>query len=137
MEMEAQDFFSNLDFDEMIYFYHITGKGNGKRIIENGLFMVDSKLSSTLNELKLTDLADVEDFIVKRGNQVLNNNDEMVIVGCYKEDVEHLVKKIKNEFVIDSEYIVGYIEIDENNLFHTIIINPNYIEIANLLPNVK
>ena len=38
MEMDVKVFFENLDFNDMAYFYHITGKGNGNNIMENGLF---------------------------------------------------------------------------------------------------
>lgn len=128
MEMDVQDFFENLDFNDMAYFYHITGKGNGNKIMENGLYMEDSKLSSTLNQLYLDNLDDVNKFIIRRGNQIARNNDEMVIIGCYKEDIPYLVKKESDYYIISSENIIGYIEIDENNPSHTILLNPYYID---------
>ena len=126
--MDVQDFFENLDFEDMVYFYHITGKGNENNIMENGLFMEDSKLSSTLNQLDIKEINKINEFIIKRGNQIAKHNDEMVIVGCYKEDVPYLVKKGDNDYIILSENIIGYIEIDEYNDQHTIILNPYYVD---------
>lgn len=128
MEIDVQDFFENLDFEDMVYFYHITGKGNGNNIMENGLFMEDSKLSSTLNQLDIKEINKINEFIIKRGNQIAKHNDEMVIVGCYKEDVPYLVKKGDNDYIILSENIIGYIEIDKYNDQHTIILNPYYVD---------
>lgn len=75
MELDAQVFFDNLDFEEMNYYFHITGQGQGKKIVENGLFMAESKLSSTLNELQPSELNNVDEFIVRRGNQIAKNNE--------------------------------------------------------------
>ena len=135
MELDAQDFFDNLDFNEMVYYYHITGNGNGKKIMENGLYMEVGKLSSTLNELNNEFIDNIEEFIIKRGNQVTRNNSEMVIIGCYKDEVPFIIKKsTKNqEYVISPEYVIGYIQIDENKLSQTVIINPYHAEIFEFL----
>lgn len=61
----------------------------------------------------------------------------MVIVGCYKSETNYMIKKMGDDYVIDAEYIIGYIEIDENNTFHTIIINPYFSETYDFLSNTK
>lgn len=135
MELEAQNFFENLDFDEMNYYYHITGQGNGKKIMENGLYLEVDKLSSTLNELTSADIDDVEEFITKRGNQINENNQEMVIIGCCKDETPFLIKKSNKsqDYVIASDFVIGYIQIDETSFSHSVIINPHYIEMFDFL----
>lgn len=51
LEESIKDFFENLDFAEMSYFYHITGAGNGEKINEEGLLMADPHLWSTTIEI--------------------------------------------------------------------------------------
>lgn len=51
MDISIIDFFSNLDFDNMKYFYHITEQGSGDKIFEEGLLMADKHLWSTTIEI--------------------------------------------------------------------------------------
>ena len=73
-------------------------KLDGKKIMENGLYLEVDKLSSTLNELTSADIDDVEEFITKRGNQINENNQEMVIIGCCKDETPFLIKKSNKSF---------------------------------------
>ena len=130
MDIDVESFFENLDFENMAYFYHITGSGNGEGIIKEGLYLDDNKVWSTANELTPDMFNDINAFIKSRGNQVVSKNDEMVIIGCLKEELPYIVQKINTfygnpyQYVIPSEYVIGYIDIKGKSSDYSIILNP-------------
>lgn len=130
MDIDVENFFENLDFENMAYFFHITGAGNGSGIIKDGLYLADNKIWSTANELTPDLLTNINLFIKNRGNQVVSKNDEMVIIGCLKEELPYILQKIDTfygnpyQYVIPSEYIIGYIDIKGKDSNYSIILNP-------------
>lgn len=131
MEIDAREFFENLDFDNMDYFYHITAAGNGRRIIEDGLYMEDFKLSSTTNMLTKELIEEIDEFLEKKGEQVTRKSEEMVIIACEKGDSEYLVQKRSGlsgneEYMILPENIIGYIDLLNPN--YNIVLNPYVAE---------
>ncbi len=135
MDISIIDFFSNLDFDNMKYFYHITEQGSGDKILEEGLLMADKHLWSTTIEITPEMIKDPYNFIKgERGNNI-RNTDEMNIIGCEKEDIDYLVTK--NDFygwnqeedanyIIPRDFIMGYIDMRSDDEDYSLILNPNY-----------
>lgn len=135
--MNVEELFNNLDFENYSYFYHITGGGNGESICNEGLLMEEKELRSTTIEIKSEMIKDVKNFILnERGNNV-RKTDEMVIISCPKEEVNYLVKNNNYissnwendktpEYIIPSEYIMGYIDMRESEENFTFTANENY-----------
>ncbi len=137
MEESVIEFFNDFDFDNMAYFYHITGSGIGEEICENGLLMENKDLISTTIRIKKDMLIDIDNFIINEHGNNIRETNEMVIIGCPIEDINHIVEKNEyisvkwsNEFppkyIIPSEYIMGYIDMTEDEYYITK--NPNYFE---------
>ena len=135
MDISIIDFFSNLDFDNMKYFYHITEQGSGDKILEEGLLMADKHLWSTTIEITPEMIKDPYNFIKGERRNNIRNTDEMVIIGCEKEDIDYLVTK--NDFygwnqeedanyIIPRDFIVGYIDMRSDDEDYSLILNPNY-----------
>ncbi len=135
MEISAIDFLENLDFDENVYFYHITEKGVGEKIINNGLLMVDSHFWSTIIQITPDMLENPYDFLKNEKGNNIRGTEEMVIISCDKEDVKYLVKKNTSqnfdwnleddpEYIILKDNIVGYIDLTD--LEYPLFLNPDY-----------
>ena len=118
MEESVIEFFNDFDFDNMAYFYHITGSGIGEEICENGLLMENKDLISTTIRIKKDMLIDIDNFIINEHGNNIRETNEMVIIGCPIEDINHIVEK--------NEYIMGYIDMTEDEYYITK--NPNYFE---------
>lgn len=135
LEESIKDFFENLDFAEMSYFYHITGAGNGEKINEEGLLMADPHLWSTTIEITPEMITDPHKFVSEEKGNNLRQTDEMVLIGCPKEDVEYLVApneslswnaEEKADYVIPHDYIIGYIDMRNADEEFFITLNSNY-----------
>ena len=135
MDISIIDFFSNLDFDNMKYFYHITEQGSGDKILEEGLLMADKHLWSTTIEITPEMIKDPYNFIKGESGNNIRNTDEMVIIGCEKEEIDYLVTK--NDFygwnqeedanyIIPRDFIVDYIDMRSDDEDYSLILNPNY-----------
>lgn len=140
--MDAKEFFESLDFDNKDYFYHITKSGIGEYIFEEGLLMAESKLITTTVKITKEMIKDIDEFINREKGQAENRFDfreEMVIIGCDKEDTENLVDRNyyiskhweaeeQPKYCIPSEYIIGYINMIDNDYNFEVIMNPNYYD---------
>ena len=118
--MELEELIFNLDFQNNRYFYHITGKGFGDEIIEEGLFLENEDLRSTTIELPEEMINDPITYCESEYIDALVNRQEMVIIGCAKSEVSYVVEKSsipkwigdqKLEYVIPNGYILGYIDL--------------------------
>ena len=127
-----QELIENLDLEEMDYYYHITSKGFGARILENGLYMQEADLSSTTIKLPHEMLEDPEQYCKSEYTNGLVKRQEMVIIGCYKGDERHLIDQAdipelvgaqRLNYLIRSENILGYIDLETLN----VIYNPEYM----------
>jgi len=121
----------NLDLEEMDYYYHITSKGFGMDIIENGLYMEENDLRSTTIMLNEEFFKDPEGYCKREYKDGHVKRQEMVLIGCYKDEEESLVEKSdipkfvgaqKLSYLIRSENILGYIDLETLN----VIYNPEY-----------
>lgn len=118
---ELKDLIDNLDLENNNYFYHITGKGFGEEIIENGLYMEDSSLYSTTIRLPEEMIKDPITYCIGEYSDGLVKRQEMVIIGCEKGEEQYLVQDIedtwiegnKYNYAIPSEYILGYIDLKD------------------------
>ena len=127
-----EELINNLDFEEMDYYYHITSKGYGNEIIENGLYMQEKSLKSTAIKITKEILDDFERYCESEYKTGLSNRQEMVIIGCAKGDGRYLVLECeepiitesgKFDYFISTENILGYIDLESLN----VIYNPEYI----------
>ena len=135
MEIDTKVFFVSLDFENMAYFYHVTGAGNGSLICENGLFMKEENIRTRLFPDMLLDS---DTFIKSERGHNLRDASEMVIIGCYKDDVDDLVRingendsilwtdESSSVYVIPSEFIIGYIDMKDLDRDFKIRLNPMF-----------
>lgn len=113
------------DFDSNRYFYHITQKGNGRKIAEEGLFLEEPRLQSTTIEITPEMMNGIGKYIEEEyvPNSVMKR-EEMVLLGIPYDMVDYVIKKSGYElpYMLENEYVLGYIELDtlEYN------INPEY-----------
>lgn len=137
MEFSVEELFDNLNFEEYDYFYHITGSGIGEHICNDGLLMVEKRLGSTTIEITPAMINDVQSFILNERCNSIRKTDEMVIISCPKDERNFLVQKNNYingewvndnfpEYIIPSEYIMGYIDMRNNDDEFIFYQNSNY-----------
>lgn len=113
------------DFDSNRYFYHITQKGNGRKISEEGLLLEEPRLKSTTIEITPDMMDGIGKYIEAEyaPNSVMKR-EEMVLLGIPYDMVNYVIKKSGQElpYIVSNEYVLGYIELDtlEYN------VNPEY-----------
>lgn len=123
-----KDFFDdNFDFDNYTYFYHMTRKGDGEKICDDGLLMADRSIYSTAIEIEKADIEDIDEFL-NMGSGSADFRREMVIICCEKDSDDLLVRNnemgsIWNEdmdadYIVSSNNVVGYIDLTDNT-FHS------------------
>ena len=126
-----EELIENLDLEEMDYYYHITSKGFGMDIIENGLYMEENDLRSTTIMLDEEFFKDTEGYCRREHKDGHVKRQEMVLIGCYKDEGSSLVERTdipkfvgdqKLGYLIRSENILGYIDLETLN----VIYNPEY-----------
>ena len=84
--MELSDFLDCLDFDEFDYFYHETSRGNGERIMEEGLLVDGTNILGTNNILYTTASPLTSDMVDS-------------FDGTYYEGI------------VDSSFVLGYVDL--------------------------
>ena len=126
-----EELLEKLDLEEMDYYYHITSKSYGMDIIENGLYMAENDLRSTTIKLPDEFFDDLEGYSRSEYKSGHVKRQEMVLIGCYKGEGNGLIRKTdipkffgsqKLNYLIRSENILGYIDLDTLN----VIYNPEY-----------
>ena len=126
-----EDLIENLNLEEMNYYYHITSKGFGTDIIENGLYMEEPDLKSTTIMLDEEFFKDPEVYCKSEHKDEHVKRQEMVLIGCCKDEEEVLVERSdipkyigiqKLNYLIRTENILGYIDLETLN----VIYNPEY-----------
>lgn len=113
------------DFDSNRYFYHITAKGVGRKILEEGLFLEEPDLQTTTIEITSDMMMDIENYI--EDEYTLNSvmrREEMVLLGIPYHLLDNAITKSRNKlpYMISNEYVLGYIDLE--TLEYTI--NPEY-----------
>ena len=128
MELEdLRDAMSELSYDEVEFFAHLTERENGNSICENGLFIDDNKLSSCVNPVLESFYEDPEHYIdYELGSPQTRAKEIMVLIGCQVGEEKSLIRKnndSKVEYVIPSENVIGFVDL-ESKYFDS---NPNSI----------
>jgi len=130
-----QELIESLDLEEFSYYYHITGKGYGNDIIENGLYMEENDLRTTTILLPQEMLDNPEEYCLSEYKNDIVKREEMVLIGCPKGDESNLVKPIgfdnwignqQLNYIIRSENILGYIDLETLDITY----NPEYIDFS-------
>lgn len=113
------------DFDSNRYFYHITQKGNGRKISEDGLFLEEPRLKSTTIEITPDMMIGIGKYIESEyvPNSVMKR-EEMVLLGIPYDMVGYVIKESGEDlpYVIENEYVLGYIDLETLEY----IVNPEY-----------
>lgn len=105
---------NEFDFDSNRYFYHITSKGTGKLILEEGLLLEEPKLISTTIEITPNMMAGIGSYIKDEyAPTSVMKREEMVILGIPYDEVEYSIEQSLGTmpYVIGSKYILGYIDL--------------------------
>lgn len=128
MELEdLRDAMSELSYDEVEFFAHLTERDNGNSICEKGLFLDNDKLSSCVNPILESFYEDPEHYIdYELGNPQTRAKEIMVLIGCQVGEEKNLIRKSNNgkgEYVIPSENVLGFVDL-ESKYFDS---NPNSI----------
>ena len=130
---ELQELIDNLDLEELDYYYHITGRGFGDKIIEEGLYLEQPDLKTTTIRLPQELLDDPLKYCKEEYTNGHTKRNEMVIIGCYKDEGNDIIytadipkwKGVQDlNYLIRTENILGYIDLD--TLYVTY--NPEYMD---------
>lgn len=132
--MEAlKELVENLDLEEFDYYYHITGKGYGDEILENGLYLKENDLKTTMIKLPDEMLSNPCKYCEGEYRNGIVKRQEMVLIGCYKDEGNNIIHRAdipKREgdqvlnYLVRSENILGYIDLASLELVY----NPEYID---------
>ena len=116
-----EELIESLDLGKMNYYYHITSRGLGSDILENGLYMESKELNSTTIKLSNDILEDFENYCRSEYVDNIVKRQEMIIIGVPKGEEEYLFEKTdipkitdngRLNFFIRSENILGYIDLE-------------------------
>lgn len=129
--MNIETFLGSLNLEENDYFYHITGRGNGERIVEEGLLVDGTNILDTDNILYTTTISITPDMVsnsegferelldMEISNKGIRDCSEMVIIGAPKEMqkqiVSHFGEDIDGNYfegIIQPQYIMGYFNLE-------------------------
>lgn len=142
METKEEVLFENPDFEERFrslisldgirYFYHIT-PANPEDICEDGLYLLENRLSSTTIEIPEEFIKDPIEYALECRGEGYRKNASIIILGIPEEAVKCAIEKSdkiptnwndfeKPEYVIPSHFIIGFI--DTNNF--EIVLNDKY-----------
>ena len=124
-----EELIHNLDFEEINYYYHITSKGFGMDIINNGLYLEENDLRSTTIKLSKEFLENPERYCKLEYVNGSVKRQEMVLIGCSKYDEKYLIRNTdipiylngnKMNYLIRSENILGYIDLETLNFIYNV-----------------
>ena len=130
-----EELIENLNLEEMNYYYHITSKGYGREILENGLYLEENDLSSTTIKLPDEFLDNPEEYCKSEYTNGLVKRQEMVIIGCNKGNEDYLIEQVdmpmfigdqRLNYLIRSENILGYIDLETLNMIYNFEYMDNY-----------
>ena len=118
--MKATDLNQYLDFEENDYLYHETSRGNGERIMEEGLLVDGTNILDTNNILFTTTLpltkemtSDPEEFssflTQEKSISKLRDVSEMVII-CSPKDYDYQIVSPYNDYDSSGNYYQGIVE---------------------------
>lgn len=112
---------NNLNLEEYDYYYHITGKGFGQEIIEEGLYLEDYAWNTTMIKFSEEMVNNFYEYCESEYKNSIDKRQEMVIVINYKDDDANLVKMANCpkwtgesalKYKVKNEYILCYIDLE-------------------------
>lgn len=116
---DLTELFENLDLENMSYFYHITGKGNGNKIIDEGLLLKEQNLLSTSIRISDFMIQNPIEYCKGEYQTLISKREEMVIIGCYQDEEESIVEPTDNwrgseqyNYIISNKNILCYIDLE-------------------------
>jgi len=127
-----EELIESLNLEEFDYYYHITGKGYGDEIIENGLYLEECDLKTTTIKLPQEFINNPEEYCSSEFVNSIVKRNEMVIIGSPKEEGNNIIIETDSKWIGDqelkylirSENILGYIDLETLD----IIYNQDYID---------
>lgn len=127
-----QELIESLNLEEFDYYYHITGKGYGTDIIENGLYLEECDLKTTTIELPQEFINNPEEYCSSEFVNSIVKRNEMVIIGSTKEEGNNIIIETEPKWIGDqelkylirSENILGYIDLETLDITY----NQDYID---------
>ena len=114
-----------LEKKDIRYFYHVNNT-DCNEILENGLYMVENELYTTM--IELPDEFYKDPISYSKGEKGMKGtyreNGNLVIIGIANEDINDAVRKVdyipdewnlddRPNYYLPNEYILGYIDSDE------------------------
>ena len=130
---ELQNLIDSLDLEELDYYYHITGRGFGDEIIEDGLYLEEADLKTTTIKIPQELLENPFEYCKEEYTNGLSKRNEMIIIGCSKDEGNDIIYSAdipkwsgnqELKYLIRSENILGYIDLETFNVTY----NPEYID---------
>ncbi|MDD2505255.1 MAG: hypothetical protein PHF21_03145 [Bacilli bacterium] len=135
-----RDFLALFNLEDVAYYYHVTEKDMYEIIFNEGLIMQEKELFTKMIPIDEEIINDPLHFVTDEKNRGINiTTGSIILIGILKEELDYAVRKnIKNskhwneetlpEYVLDSQYIIGSIDIDNLEL----TLNENYLLAADL-----
>ena len=130
---ELLELIESLDLEEFDYYYHITGKGFGGETMEEGLYLEEPDLKTTMIKLPKEMIEDPVEYCESEYSNGHVKRQEMVIIGCEKGlgneiieecDIPKWIGDQKLNYLVRSENILGVIDLETLNITY----NPEYID---------
>lgn len=130
---ELKELIESLDFEEFDYYYHITGKGFGDNTIQEGLYLEEPDLKTTMIKLPIEMIEDPIGYCTNEYSNGHIKRQEMVLIGCEKGEENNIINNAdipkwmgdqKLNYLVRSENILGYIDLETLD----IVYNPEYID---------
>lgn len=113
--MELEELKNNmLDLleNDVVFYYHLTGKDNGSTICDKGLFFDNEKLSSTASDLGDGFFEDPVSYVsYDLGSAQTRAKDIMVLIAFIMGEEKYTIQKIDDEYMIPSENILGFVDL--------------------------
>ena len=130
-EFEEQ-FKELVSLEDVSYFYHITPE-DADQICEEGLFLIENRLSSTTIEIPQEFIDDPISFCLAERGEGYRKNASVVLLGIPTDDVKFAIEKNHTkprgwnklefpEYVIPPHHVAGYID---TNTFE-LVLNEKY-----------
>ena len=118
-----EKFKNSVSLDGVTYYYHVTDI-NPKRILEEGLFMMDDKIYKTAIQIPKEFIDDPITYCEGEKGNFYRKNPSIVIIGIDNDNIDDLVREIEYypsewmndempNFYISPKYILGYINTND------------------------
>lgn len=113
---ELDELIHNLNTEEYDYYYHITGKGFGQEIIEEGLYLEEPNWNTTMIKVPEEMLQNIYEYCANEYKNSIDKRQEMVIIINYKDEEGSLVKYASCPKWNDGSSVLKYLVSNENIL---------------------